>query len=175
MTNMDGTKYVMRPGVPVTATPDRVTEIDDYVVAFFPADEWEVGSAASDAAKDADNDADNDTANSSQDVAMQDLLRKLRDKLPAKAPVGQDAAVGNSYDVREFARSIRSNWKIIAPTLTAVSGVAAVTLLTIGARGSVSGVALSLNERWGVWVAGYLMTQASIFVGTRCIPGFQCR
>ncbi len=175
MHNMDGSRYVMRPGTPVTATPERVTEIDDYVVAFYPADEWEVGSEASDAANDADNDADNDPGNSSQDIAMQNLLRKLRDKLPAQAPAEHDAAVGSAYDVREFVRSIRGNWKIIAPTLTAASGVAAVALLAIGARGSVSGVALSWPERWGMWIAGYVMTQASIFIGTRCIPGFQCR
>lgn len=171
MNNMDGSKHVIRPGVPVTATPDKVMKIDDYVVAFYPEGEWEIGSQDSDVADDADNQA----ANSSQDVAMQDLLRKLRDRLPSQAMAGDDTAADHSYDVREFARSIRGNWKIIAPTLTAASAVAAVALLTVGARGSVSGVSLSLDTRWATWIAGYLMTQASIAIGVHCIPSLRCR
>lgn len=158
MSYMDGTKSVMRPGVPVTATPSKVEEKDDYVVAFYPADEWAAGSRVSDAYddtdvdddddtdvdndvdNDADNDADNIAQNSAQNVTMQDLLHILQRKFPANSPpVGHGTATGNAYDVREFVRSLRGNWKIIAPVLTAASGVAAVALLTVGARGSISG------------------------------------
>ncbi len=186
MSYMDGTKSVMRPGVPVTATPSKVEEKDDYVVAFYPADEWAAGSKVSDAYddtdvdndvdNDADNDADNIAQNLAQNVTMQDLLHILQRKFPANSPpVGHGTATGNAYDVREFVRSLRGNWKIIAPVLTAASGVAAVALLTVGARGSISGTQLSHVARWSTWIAGYLMTQATILVGAHCIPPFQCR
>jgi len=171
MTDMDGSKGVIRPRTPVTATPEKVMKIDDYVVAFYPNDEWEVGSQDSDVY----DDADNQPENSSQDIAMQELLRKLREKLPSQAMTGHDAAADHSYDLREFARTIRANWKIIAPTLTAASGVAAIALITIGTRGSVSGASLSMGTRWAAWAVGYLMMQATIVIGGHCIPSIRCR
>ena len=125
---------------------------------------------------DVGNDADNNVGNSKNNHPMQKFLRELQEILPpATAPVEPDDAVAGAYDCREFARTIRGNWKIIAPTLTAASGVAAVAVLTIGARGSIGGTQLSFGARWGTWIAGYLMTQATIIIGTTCIPSLQCR
>jgi hypothetical protein len=125
---------------------------------------------------DAVNDAGNDAGNSKKDIPMQNFLHTLQQTLPpTPAPVEQDEVAAGAYDCREFARTIRGNWKIIAPTLTAASGVAAVALLTIGARGSIGGTQLSFGARWGTWIAGYLMTQATIIIGTTCIPSLQCR
>jgi hypothetical protein len=123
-----------------------------------------------------DNDVGNDAGNSKKDIPMQNFLHTLQQTLPpTPAPVEQDEVAAGAYDCREFARTIRGNWKIIAPTLTAASGVAAVALLTIGARGSIGGTQLSFGARWGTWIAGYLMTQATIIIGTTCIPSLQCR
>ena len=91
------------------------------------------------------------------------------------APVEQDGVEPGAYDCREFARTIRGNWKIIAPTLTAASAVAAVALLTISGRGHVSGTQLSFGARWAMWVGGHLMMQASIATGCRIIPAWQGR
>jgi hypothetical protein len=125
---------------------------------------------------DVGNDAGNDAGNSKKDIPMQNFLHTLQQTLPpTPAPVEQDEVAAGAYDCREFARTIRGNWKIIAPTLTAASGVAAVALLTIGARGSIGGTQLSFGARWGTWIAGYLMTQATIIIGTTCIPSLQCR
>lgn len=123
-----------------------------------------------------DNDADNNVGNSKKDHPMQNFLHTLHQTLPpTPAPGEQDEVAAGAYDCREFSRTIRGNWKIIAPTLTAASGVAAVAVLTIGARGSIGGTQLSLGARWGTWIAGYLMTQATIIIGTTCIPTLQCR
>ena len=121
-------------------------------------------------------DADNNVGNSENNIPMQNFLRTLQKKLPpTTAPVEQDDLAAGAYDCREFGRTIRGNWKIIAPSLTAASGVAAVAVLTIAARGSIGGTQLSLGARWGTWIAGYLMTQATIIIGTTCIPSLQCR
>jgi hypothetical protein len=125
---------------------------------------------------DVGNDADNNDGNSKNSIEMKKIVSTLRQTLPPEtAPVEPDDAVAGAYDCREFARTIRGNWKIIAPTLTAASGVAAVAVLTIGARGSIGGTQLSFGARWGTWIAGYFMTQATIIIGTTCIPSFQCR
>jgi hypothetical protein len=174
--DMDGTTPVQRGPYPET----KVEKIRDKNESISSNDEWITGTdsstTASDSDNDADNDADNDIGNSKKDIPMQNFLRKLNATLPAPtAPVEEGHATGNAYDCREFARTIRGNWKIIAPTLAAASAVAGLALLTIGARGSVSGTELSFNQRWGAWASGYLMTQVSILIGSYCIPSFQCR
>lgn len=136
--------------------------------------------ASDDAVKNAksnvDNDAGNNDGNSKNSIEMKKLVSSLKQTLsPETGLLEPDDAVAGAYDCREFARTIRGNWKIIAPTLTAASGVAAVAVLTIGARGSIGGTQLSLGARWGTWIAGYLMTQATIIIGTTCIPTLQCR
>jgi hypothetical protein len=125
---------------------------------------------------DVGNDADNNVGNLKNSIEVKKFVSALQQTLPpATAPVEPDDAVAGAYDCREFGRTIRGNWKIIAPTLTAASGVAAIALLTIGARGSLGGTQLSFGARWGTWIAGYFMTQATIIIGTTCIPSFQCR
>jgi hypothetical protein len=125
---------------------------------------------------DVGNDADNNVGNLKNSIEVKKFVSTLRQTLPPEtAPVEPDDAVAGAYDCREFARTIRGNWKIIAPTLTAASGVAALAVLTIGARGSIGGTQLSFGARWGTWIAGYFMTQATIIIGTTCIPSFQCR
>jgi hypothetical protein len=125
---------------------------------------------------DVGNDADNNVGNLKNSIEVKKFVSALQQTLPpATAPVEPDDAVAGAYDCREFARTIRGNWKIIAPTLTAASGVAALAVLTIGARGSIGGTQLSFGARWGTWIAGYFMTQATIIIGTTCIPSFQCR
>ena len=125
---------------------------------------------------DAGNDADNKVSNSENDIPMQNFLHTLQKKLqPTTAPVEQDDLAAGAYDCREFARTIRGNWKIIAPSLTAASGVAAVAMLTIAARGSIGDTQLSLGARFGTWIGGYFVTQATIIFGASCIPNLQCR
>lgn len=104
---------------------------------------------------------------------FRDTSNKTRPNTPE--PVEQDGVAPGAYDCREFARTIRGNWKIIAPTLTVASGTAAVALLTISGIGNVSGTQLSFGARWAMWVGGYLMTQAAIGIGSRCIPTLQGR
>jgi hypothetical protein len=89
--------------------------------------------------------------------------------------VEQDGVEPGAYDCREFARTIRGNWKIIAPTLTAASAAAALALLTIGGRGHVSGTQLSFGARVAMWLGGYLMAQATIVTGCVIIPTWQGR
>ena len=125
---------------------------------------------------DAGNDADNKVRNSENNIPMQNFLHTLQTKLqPITTPVEQDDLAAGAYDCREFARTIRGNWKIIAPSLTAASGVAAVAMLTIAARGSIADTQLSFGARWGTWIGGYFMTQATIIFGATCIPNLQCR
>lgn len=120
---------------------------------------------------DVGNDADNNDGNSKNSIEMKKFVSTLQQTLsPETGLLEPDDAVAGAYDCREFARTIRGNWKIIAPTLTAASGVVAVAVLTIGARGSIGGTQLSLDARWGTWIVGYLMTQATIIIGTTCIP-----
>jgi hypothetical protein len=124
----------------------------------------------------ADNDADNADRNSKNSIPMQNFLHTLHQiPLPITTPVEQNGVAPGAYDCLQLGRLIRGNWKIVAPALTAASGVAAVALLTIGARGSVAGTQLSLGARWATWIAGYLSTQATIIIGTTCIPSLQCR
>ena len=125
---------------------------------------------------DAGNDADNKVGNSENNIPMQNFLHTLNKTLqPTTAPVEQDDLAAGAYDCREFGRTIRDNWKIIAPSLTAASGVAAVAMLTIAARGSIADTQLSFGARWGTWIGGYFMTQATIIFGATCIPNLQCR
>lgn len=175
-TNMDYTPAVQRPSHP----QPQAQHAEDKKKSVVPASEWivnvESSSTASDDASGADSDADNDAGNSKKDIPMQNFLSKLNQVLLApKTPVEQGDTYVGAYDCREFARTIRGNWKIIAPALTAASGVAAVALLTIGARGGVDGTQMSLGARWGTWFAGYAMTQATIIFGTTFIPNVQYR
>jgi hypothetical protein len=125
---------------------------------------------------DAGNDADNKVGKSENNIPLQNFLHTLNKTLqPTTAPVEQDDLAAGAYDCREFARTIRGNWKIIAPSLTAASGVAAVAMLTIAARGSIGDTQLSLGARFGTWIGGYFVTQATIIFGASCIPNLQCR
>jgi hypothetical protein len=176
--NMDGTESDPRALSP----KDPIVKVNVKKETISPEGEWvttppeDTGNsvqndAGNDPDNDADSDADNDAGNSKKDILIQKFLRELKEIVPAPSAVAeQDNVDIEDYDCLECARTIKGNWKIIAPTLTAVSGVAAIGLLTIGARGSVSDVQLSLGARWGTWIAGYLMTQATIIIGTSCIP-----